>query len=206
MAFLKFIDEIGAKSFFNGNLYFGRVKEYRNQENAAVDGKQDFEEGRFFTKKYTTPNGTPINVRFEPDEDIGHALCLYHLRNELDIIGLNRMTEFGNYVVIIEDEQEFIRRLDTAVQATMYTFLRNDVFYYSESIEDEIEAMKLLSSGKEYFAFLKRKADFAYQKEYRYLIIDAAKSEAKKIEINLGSLSDIADIQVADEFLKNIIA
>lgn len=204
MAFLKFIDEVGATNFLNGNLRFGLVKEYRNQENAAVVGKQDFEEGRFFTKKYTTPNGIPINVRFEPDEDIGHALCLYHMSDELDLNGLKRMAEFGNYVIVIKDEQEFIRRLDIAVQAMAYMFLRRDVFYYNESIEDEIEAMRLLSLGKEYFSFLKREADFSYQKEYRYLIIDATKSEEKRIGVKVGDLFDVAEIQLSDSFLKNI--
>ncbi len=204
MAFLKFIDDVGAKSILNGNLRFGLVKRYRDQENAAVVGKQDFEEGRFFTQKYTTPNGSAINVRFEPDEDIGHALCLYRMSDEIDVNGLKRMTEFGEFVVVIKDEQEFIRRLDIATQALEYMFLRRDVFYYDESIEDEIEVMKLLSLGKEYFPFLKRKADFSYQKEYRYLIIDVAKSEEKWIKVNVGKLYDVAEIQLADRLLKNI--
>lgn len=206
MAFLKFIDEVGANNILSGNLRLGLVKDYRNQENAAVVGKQDFEEGRFFTKKYTTPNGIPINVRFQPDGDIGHALCLYHMSDDLDINGLKRMTEFGNYVVIIKDEQEFIRRLDTAVEGMADTFLRRDVFYYDESIEDEIEAMKLLSLGGEYFPFLKRRRDFSYQKEYRYLVIDASKSEEKWIKIKLRDLSDVVEIQLSDSFLKNATA
>ena len=75
MAFLKFIDEVGANNFLSGNLRLKSVKEYRSQENAAVVGKQDLEEGMFFKKKYTTPNGIPINIRLESDGDIGQALC-----------------------------------------------------------------------------------------------------------------------------------
>ena len=82
-----------------------------------------------------------------------------------------------------------------------YSFLRRDVFYYSESIEDEIEAMQLLSLGKEYFPFLKREADFSFQKEYRYLVIDATKSEEKWLKIKIGDLSDVAEIQLSDVFL-----
>ena len=167
-------------------------------------GKQDFEEGRFFTRKYTTPNGSAINVRFESDGDIGYALCLYRMSDEIDINGLKKMNEFGEFVVVIKNEQEFIRRLDVAIQALKYMFLRRDVFYYDESIEAEIEAMELLALGKEYFPFLKRKADFSYQKEYRYLIIDAANTEEKWIEINVGKLYDIAELQLADRFLKDI--
>ena len=90
MVFLKFIDEIGANNFLSGNIWLKAVEEYRNQENAVVVGKQDFEEGRVFTKKYTTPNGSPINVRFESDEALGHVLCLYHMGNELDLKGLKK--------------------------------------------------------------------------------------------------------------------
>jgi hypothetical protein len=201
MAFLKFIDkEDGASNFLSGNLRLGLVKEYRNQENSATVGKQDFEEGRFFTQKYTIPNGSPINVRFEPDEDIGHALCLYHMSDVPDVKGLKRMTEFGNYVVIIKDEHEFIRRLDIAVKEMAYFFEGRDIFYYSESIEDEREVMRLLSLRKEYFSFLKREADFSYQKEYRYLVVKNHKSEEKWIEIKIGDLSDIAEIQLSDFF------
>lgn len=202
MAFLKFIDEVGANNFLSGNIWLKAVEEYRNQENAAVAGKQDFEEGRFFTKKYTTPNGSPINFRLEPDEALGHVLCLYHMGDELDVKGLKKMTEFGNYVVIIKDEQEFIRRLDRAVESTACLFLRKDVFYYSESIEDDMEAMRLLSSGKENFAFLKREADFSFQKEYRYLVMDVTQNGEKWLKIKIGDLSDIAGIQLSDAFIE----
>lgn len=43
-----------------------------------IDGKQDVEEVCFFTKKYATPYGNSINVRFQSDQEIGHELCLYH--------------------------------------------------------------------------------------------------------------------------------
>ena len=204
MAFLKFIDKVGANNFLSGNIWLKSVKEYRTKENARVVGKQDFEEGRFFTKKYTTPNGIPINVRFESDENIGHALCLYHMSHEIDEKGLKRMIKFGNYVVIIKDEQEFIRRLDIAVRKMKYLFLRRDVIYYSESIEDEKKVMRLLALDKKYFSFIKREADFSFEKEYRYLIIDATKSENKWLKIKIGDLSDIAEIQLSNIFLKNI--
>ncbi len=202
MAFLKFIDEVGADNFLSGNIWLKAVKEYRNQENAIVAGKQDLEEGRFFTPKYTTPNGSPINFRLEPDEEIGHVLCLYHMSDELDLEGLKRMAEFGNHVVIIKDEWEFIRRLDREVESTACLFLGKDVFYYSESIEDDMEAMRLLSSGKENFAFLKREADLSFQKEYRYLVMDATQNKEKWMKIKIGDLSDIADIQLSDAFIK----
>ena len=176
MALLKFIDTVGAKNFLKGNSRFGLVKDYRNAENNVIIGKQDFEEGRFYTKKYVTPGGNPINFRLEPDEDIGYVLCLYHMGDIPDVKGLKKMTKFGDHVV-----------------------------YYNESVEDEIEVMELLSLGKEYFPFLKRKADFSYQKEYRYLIIDAdIDSKEKWIGVEVGDLTDIAEIQSTEKFFGNI--
>ncbi len=203
MSLLKFIDAVGANNIIKGNLRFGFVRDYRNDENNIVNGKQDAEEACFFTKKYATPYGNSINVRFQSDQEIGHALCLYHhIDDEPDIKGLKRMANFGDHVVYIKDEQEFIHRIDIAIQGKEYKFLRRDVFYYSESIEDEIKAMQILSLGKEYFPFLKREADFSYQKEYRYLIIDEnANNNVKYIEVEAGNLIDIAEIQLANEFI-----
>ena len=62
-----------------------------------------------------------------------------------------------------------------------------------------------MSLGKEYFPFLKRKADFSYQKEYRYLIIDAdIDSKEKWIGVEVGDLTDIAEIQSTEKFFGNI--
>ncbi len=205
MALLKFIDTVGAKNFLKGNLRFGLVKDYRNAENNVIIGKQDFEEGRFYTKKYVTPGGNPINFRLEPDEDIGYVLCLYHMGDIPDVKGLKKMTKFGDHVVVLNDEQEFVHRVDAVVKRKDYSFFRRDVFYYNESVEDEIEVMELLSLGKEYFPFLKRKADFSYQKEYRYLIIDAdIDSKEKWIGVEVGDLTDIAEIQSTEKFFGNI--
>lgn len=205
MSLLKFIDKVGASNILKGNLRFGLVKDYRSAENNVIIGKQDFEEGRFYTEKYVTPNGGQIKFRLEPSEAIGHAMCLYHMDNKIDAKGLKKMAEFGDYVVILKNEQEFVRRVDVVVKRKGYTFLRRDVLYYNESIEDEIKVMKLMSSGKEYFPFLKREADFSYQKEYRYLIIDAnIDNEKKWIRIEVGDLTDIAEIQSTEKFFRNI--
>lgn len=205
MSLLKFIDTTGANNFLMGNLRFGLVKGYRNTENNVIAGKQDFEDGRFFTEKYVTPNGSPIKFRLEPEEDIGHALCLYHMGDKPDVKGLKKMVEFGDHVVVVNNEQEFIRRVDIVVKRKDYTSLRRDVFYYNESIQDEIEVMKLLSLGKEYFSFLKREADFSYQKEYRYLIIDADIDNKKEwIGVEIGDLTDIAEVQSIEKFFENI--
>lgn len=203
MLLLKFIDVFGANNFLKGNLRFGLVKDYRNLENNIIMGKRDSEEGRFFTEKYVTPSGSPMKFRLESNEDVGHVLCLYHMGDKLDAKGLRKMAEFGDYVVIIKDEQEFIRRIDIAVKGEGYTFLRRDVFYYDESVEDEMNAMKLLSSGKEYFSFLKREKYFSFQKEYRYLIIDADTNNNVKW-IKVGDLKDIAEIQSTEKFLKGV--
>lgn len=207
MSFLKFIDTVGANNILKGNLHFGLVRDYRNDENNIVDGKQDVEEARFFTKKYVTPYENSINVRFQSDQEIGYALCLYHhIGDKPDKKGLKRMANFGDYVVCIKDEQEFIRRIDTTIQGKGYKFLRRDVFYYNESIEDEIKAMQMLSLGKEYFPFLKRETDFSYQKEYRYLVIDEdTNNNAKYIEVEVGNLIDIAEIQLTNEFINKYI-
>lgn len=203
MPFLKFIDKNGADNFLKGKIRLGQVKSYRNIENNTIAGKEDPEEGNFFTKKYTSPAGNAINFRLGSDIDAAYALCLYHEDDKVDINGLKRMAKFGDYVVIVNDEQEFIRRLDIGAAKKNYSFVRRDVFYYNESIEAEIEVMKLLSLGKEYFSFLKREEYFSFQKEYRYLILDNDTSNDNKW-IVIENLTDIAEIKTASDLLQNI--
>ena len=61
MAFLKFLtDKEVVEKFINGKIRFGRVMNYKKNENNVIIGKQDEKEGDFFTTKYELPNYIPI--------------------------------------------------------------------------------------------------------------------------------------------------
>lgn len=204
MAFIKFIDKEAVNKFLSGKMRFGSVTGYRDIENNFVIEREDTEEGRYFTQKYVTPYGMSVNFRLESNLDNQYALCLYHLTDKVDLESLKKMKKFGEYAIIIKNEQEFLRRLDNGASREQYVSLKRDVLYYNESIEDEMAVMQLLSSGLENLCFVKRENPFSYQYEYRYLLINKFLIDKPFLEYSIGDISDISDIRFASELISNL--
>ena len=79
----------------------------------------------------------------------------------------------GEYVVKIEDELEFDKRIKNGAKENKYQLYSRDVLYYrDESIKDEMKIMDLMTNSLDDLSFIKRKEIFSYQNEYRYLIVD----------------------------------
>lgn len=205
MAFLKFIDKRGADSFISGTAQFGRVKKYLEIEQKQCYGRYDEFENKFYTTKYQMPNGFSIDLCITPNREyVNYALCLYHLDNKHNISRIIEMFEFGNYVVKIEDEEEFARRLTRGAEKDKRLCYGRDVVYYQDKrIEDEMRVMDLMTESLDYISFAKREEVFSYQNEYRYLIVDESEKR-EKIQIDIGNLEDIATIMSKWEFLKTL--
>lgn len=174
MAFLKFIDKKGADSFISGIVQFGRLKEYLYIEKKKCVGKNDEMEGKYYTTKYQTPQGKGVNFTIDANKQKRNfALCLYHLNNKYSTSRIEEMFEFGEYVVKIEDELEFDKRIKNGAKENKYQLYSRDVLYYrDESIKDEMKIMDLMTNSLDDLSFIKRKEIFSYQNEYRYLIVD----------------------------------
>lgn len=205
MAFLKFIDKAGATSFMSGMVQFGRVKEYLKIEQEKCVGRLDEFENKFYTTKYQTSQGIPTKFIITPNrENVNYALCLYHFDDKHNIDRITEMFEFGDYVVRIDDEWEFEKRIKKGAEKNGYTLYNRDIIYYQdESIEDEMRVMDLLAEGLDYMSFAKRKELFSYQNEYRYLIVDEFVNE-RKLSFKIESLKGIASIMSKAEFLKTL--
>lgn len=216
MAFLKFIDKEGADSFMSGTAQFGRVKEYLEIEQKYAEkflkaeqkkcaGKTDEMEGKYYTTKNQTPQGIPVRFTINADrQEVDYALCLYHLDGIRSTERITEMFEFGEYVVKIEDELEFDRRIKNGAKKNKYLLYNRDVLYYqNESIEDEIKVMDLMTESLDHVSFAKRKELFLYQNEYRYLLVDEYTKE-KHVRFETGNLEDIATIMTRSEFLKTL--
>lgn len=205
MAFLKFIDKRGAESFVSGIAQFGRVKKYWEIEQEQCYGRYDEFENKFYTTKYQAPNGFSIGLSITPNRgNVNYALCLYHLDNKHDVSRITEMFEFGDYVVKIEDEEAFDRRIQRGTEKSRCMLYARDVVYYQDkSIEDEMRIMDLMTESLDYISFIKRKEFFSYQNEYRYLIVDESEKR-DKIPIHVGNLEDIATIMSKSEFLKTL--
>lgn len=69
-------------------------------------------EGKYYTTKYQTPQGKGVNFTIDANKQKRNfALCLYHLNNKYSTSRIEEMFEFGEYVVKIEDELEFDKRI-----------------------------------------------------------------------------------------------
>ena len=205
MAFLKFIDKKGADSFMSGIVQFGRLKEYLDIEQQKCVGKNDEMENKYHTTKYQTPQGIGINFTLNANrQKMDFALCLYHLNDKYSTSRILEMFEFGEYVVKIEDELEFDRRIKNGAKENKYQLYNRDILYYrDESIEDEMEIMDLMTNSLDHLSFIKRKEIFSYQNEYRYLIVDESE-ERKNIRFEIENLKDLATIMNKSEFLRTL--
>lgn len=205
MAFLKFIDKQGADSFMSGTVQFGRIKKYLKMEQKKCFGRYDEFENIFHTTKYETVQGIPIQLNITSNRKcVNYALCLYHLDHKKSTERITEMFEFGDYVVKIENEQEFDRRLKKGAVRNKYVIYDRDILYYrNEEIEDEINVMDLMTRGLDYMSFAKREEIFSYQNEYRYLLVDEFINK-ENIRFEIGSLGDIATIMSKSEFLDTI--
>lgn len=203
MSFLKFIDKKGADSFMSGTIQFGRLKEYMDiEQKKECDEKQDEMENKYSNKKYQTPLGKQIEYIINSNrQEVDFALCLYHLNNKCTTKRILDMFEFGEFVVKIDDELEFDRRIKNGAKENKYLLYGRDILYYRNgSIEDEMEVMDLMTKGLDYMSFIKRKEIFSYQNEYRYLIVDES-AEDKNIRFAVENLKDIANVMSKAEFL-----
>lgn len=205
MAFLKFIDKEGADSFVSGMAHFGRVKEYLEIEQKKCTGRNDEMENKYHTTKYQTPQGIPSQLTIDAGrKNVDYALCLYHLDDKHSADRITEMFEFGDYVVIIEDELEFDRRIKNGARKNKYRLYNQDVLYYQdESVEDEMKVMDLMTKSLDHISFAKRKELFSYQNEYRYLIVNEFVKE-KNIRFEIENLKDIATIMSKSQFLETL--
>lgn len=202
MAFLKFIDKKGADSFMSGTAQFGQIKKYLEMEQNKCIGKYDEFESKFHTTKHETPQGIPTQLNITSNREcVNYALCLYHLDNKRSTDRITEMFEFGDFVVKIDNEQEFDRRIKSGAARNKYVICGRDILYYRDkSIEDEMKVMDLMTQGLDYISFAKREEIFSYQNEYRYLIIDENENN-ETIRFDIGCLKDIAVIMSKNEFL-----
>ena len=129
--------------------------------------KNDEMEGKYYTTKYQTPQGKGVNFTIDANKQKRNfALCLYHLNNKYSTSRIEEMFEFGEYVVKIEDELEFDKRIKNGAKENKYQLYSRDVLYYrDESIKDEMKIMDLMTNSLDDLSFIKRKEIFSYQNE-----------------------------------------
>ncbi len=217
-----------AEDFINGKLYMNSLHYFWNEfhtSNNDVRGQMDLFEGVYC-------NVNPIKFGFPEDfakhlvsdaaiRAEGYQYCHVHCYHRLDYWVQNHcleydtnnmMNDFGKYVVIIDDEKEFLNRVNQMAREQNIDFLCGNVHYHPLKRNGEViqighhaivKADNFLVDVTQspYVDVITSKRDafdkmdvMSYQKEWRIVVYDGEKSiKPKEFEIK-GGLWDIAHI------------
>lgn len=124
------------------------------------------------------------NVIIKQDNEVrGNIYCLSGIYSE-DLIGnrediKNQTQSFGDSLIFIYKPKIFLQRIFTELQKLGYkNIIANKVIYYKNEYSGKVD-------------FFRKHEKFKSQKEFRVFI---SNTENKPIKLNIGSLSDIAEI------------
>ena len=153
-----------------------------------------------------------------------NVLCFYKLDTaflpSFSSENLLRMRTFGNYVIIIDDKEEFIRRIDRKVKNLNYKYLCGEVKYRNPKfIEDINDQHHIFARAEKYYDLrnidIASKRDcftkterYSNQNEWR-LAIYRGVQETEAYILDIGEMRDIAhkiDINMILEELKQLTA
>jgi hypothetical protein len=114
-----------------------------------------------------------------------------------------KLSEMGDWALVILNYNEFMRRVVEAVNKAGYEIYGGFVDYYNPKI-DSFNVKKLLSKdGLKYIPLLKRNK-YEYQQEFR-LVVHAPDVHDEHIEIKIGDISDITKKIKANSILNATI-
>lgn len=217
-----------AEDLLNGKLYMNSLHYFWNEfqiNGSDVQGQKDMFEGVYchvdsvkfgFPKDFADVLTSDAAIRAEGYKYC-HVHCYYRLDYWMDndsfLYGLSDlMNDFGQYVVIIDDEKEFLKRVGLAATKQNVDFLCGNVRYRALKKNGEPISLKhhMIVKAREYLvdvtqppyagALTSRRDAFdkmdvmAYQKEWRIAVYDGEKSVAPKVLELKGGISDIAHV------------
>ncbi len=133
------------------------------------------------------------------------VLCFYKMDYELVNNGmaykyyLGDMKEFGEYVVVIDDKDELLRRINRVAEKQGFKYLCGSVRYKKPKLNDENvkESHNIVLKCDEKFDIMDGAGDafvkmdnFAYQKEWRVALYRGVK-DTKAYTLDIGDIRDI---------------
>lgn len=131
--------------------------------------------------------GVPVwNVQLGRGENIENIFCMYSLWYDLDNnltteVDNKIISEFGDYCALILDKEEFIDRIEKAIDKIEYN-IKSDLRYgYVDYVDIDREYVEL--------GTFKKRKQYQYQNEFRIAI--GLEREAEPLVLNIGDLSDI---------------
>lgn len=236
-----------AEDLLKGKLYMNSVDYFWNEfklTDNGVPGQMDLFEGTYGYLDVSKYGFEPIWQKLQTSDIVvrseGYKYCHIHsyyrldywIDNSMGKVGivkysdLSSMRQFGKYVVVIDDEMEFLRRVNKMVERHNGAyFLCGNVRYhemrkcgrrvpYKKCMVLKIKDYLVDVREEQYKAIMTKKCDvfdkmksMDYQKEWRIAIYENEKNvNAKIFSINEGiqDIAHIVDAEHLDEDIKRI--
>lgn len=230
-ALIKFTQKEFAESFQSGILYMNSLNYFQN--NGFEDQKDNLEGVILSANPHSSsdlPSSLidcmPVDILYQA---VGFSFCHVFCMSCIEIVTLQEsphgmlvdirtpadMEKFGEYAVIIDDETEFLRRINQALKD--YKYLCGRVNYHPPSLgghnvnighhivfkrEDTVNITGIVGKVKSYDAFDKFDK-YRNQKEWRICLYDC-NANTGYVEINIGDIHDISHVIKTSDMEKEI--
>lgn len=210
MIFVKFQKEKYIEDLFNGKLYMSSLEYFvKKEENDGDKIVGDMYENCTVSNAYETPFGMSCKLILKNGYCKSYVYCLYGANidsyGNMEFEYKDKLKAFGDTALCIYDVDEFLEQVKEAAKRAEYELVADWITYYDEEQPNTVEMMENEISHNTK-AFLKRNADYGYQKEFRIVINQKSDENcADHIELNIGSIKDISKIVKTEELLSGNI-
>lgn len=193
MAFYKYLGQKEhVESFIKGNMLFSNIKKFRELEDTN-DGRADEHDGMYSVNGCREEIDT-IRINFLSNNSDGQIMCVSKDLPENDLWANKKL---GEWIIKIEDEAEFIKRMKDAAKKEELEIMHKPVEYRSkwDGIDDSQDIFEKMSIyGPDYLFFMKRdEPKYTTQKEYRFLLKNAPKGKEFHW-LRLGDINNLCEV------------
>lgn len=108
------------------------------------------------------------------------------------------LRRFGTHALLIDDANEFLTRVSSALAAEQYKYRTGFVTYYKDN--EQIARFADIANNRKHIAFTKDYEPFFIQQEFRILVENEVEDH---YSLSIGDISDITHISPIDEVLNS---
>lgn len=215
---IKFQDNDKIEKFQKGTMYMKSLEYYRKRERETGDTTV----GDAFEAMLHVPDGKLIVPEAGEEIELGvdnlipttvsnsFVFCMFGIENSTKAFKFceaqkKELRSFGDTALLITDRNEFVRRVNAAVEKQKLTCHCGFVTYYDETV-NHINLYIDLMRGMHNIAFWKRKM-YKGQQEYRFLFENVPVEAGKDYyELDIGSIKDISVVLPTTDVLNAMAA
>lgn len=186
-----------------GSFYMSSLKRYRDMyANSGDEIIGDPHEGRLYIHcaSIFLPESDELKIRDEALPTVSEndfVFCMFGIiPSNLGVFRFteeqkSKLAETYDTALIIKDQNEFIKRINSQAKANGINIKYDFVKYYDESFDEASRLCSILERGIDSVAFYKRNK-YAYQQEYRFVVKNRDANQLY-YEMNIGDISDISE-------------